>query len=303
MAGRDGGRESRGVIHQTTTPSGVQIAFEDGTDGKRRGYRVDGKVFPSVTTILGVIDKWGPLMHWAVQETKAGRDYRETRDTAATRGTSVHDALEVLATEGTPPSLTDFPEEDRGYVSGLCSWWLDHEPKAVLVEQIVASKRLRFAGRFDLLAVIDGTTHLLDLKTSGRVYETHHLQAVAYAAGVGGVRLGSAGGVFDLAGGRGRGLRVRVGERRPGRIRGGGGFVRGAEAGAAQAQARRGAGGMTRPSEQVLRLSLQRKWPQAFVRCPACSKGRACPHCLGTGLVTRPTARLLSDVEREKAAA
>ena len=57
---------------------------------------------------------------------------------------------------------------------------------------------------------------------------------------------------------------------------------------------------MTRPSEQAIRLSLQRRFPQHFVPCPACSKEEACPHCLGTGLVTRPTARLLSDVERRR---
>jgi len=163
-------------VSDVTTPSGIVIAFDE----EKHKYMVDGERFPSVTTLLGIVDKSGPLMAWAVAETEAGRNYRETRDTAATRGTSVHDALEVLAREGTPPSLTDFPEEDRGYVSGLCSWWLDHEPKAVLVEQVVASKRLRFAGKFDLLAVIDGTRVLLDLKTSKRVYETHHLQTAAY---------------------------------------------------------------------------------------------------------------------------
>lgn len=173
------------MVHETTTPSGVVVTFEDGLpddDGntKRRSYKVDGERFPSVTTLLGIVDKSGPLMAWAVKETLAGRDYKETRDTAATRGTSVHDALEALSKDGTVPSLSDFPEEDRGYVQALCSWWLDHNPEPVLVEQVVASKRLRFAGRFDLLASIDGFTHLIDLKTSAHVYETHHLQMMGY---------------------------------------------------------------------------------------------------------------------------
>lgn len=155
-----------------TTPSGIEITFDE----DKHRYLVDGERFPNVTTILGCIDKSGPLMAWAVAETKAGRDYKQTRDTAATRGTSVHDALEVLAQDGTPPSLGDFPEEDRGYVKGLCSWWLMHDPEPVMVEQIVASKRLRFAGKFDLLANVDGFSTLIDLKTSKRVYETHHLQ-------------------------------------------------------------------------------------------------------------------------------
>lgn len=159
-----------------TTPSGIEITFDE----EKHRYLVDGERYPSVTTLLGCIDKSGPLMAWAVAETKAGRDYRETRDTAATRGTSVHDALEVLATDGTPPDLRNFPEEDRGYVQGLCGWWLKHDPVPTMVEQVVASKRLRFAGKFDLLAEVGGFSTLIDLKTSKRVYETHHLQLGGY---------------------------------------------------------------------------------------------------------------------------
>lgn len=158
------------------TPSGVEIRFDE----EAHRYLVDGERFPSVTTLLGVIDKSGPLMKWAVDETLAGRDYRQTRDTAATRGQSVHDALEALSTDGTPPSLTNFPVEDRGHVQALCSWWLDHSPEPLMVEQLVASKRLRFAGKFDLVANIDGLAHLVDLKTSKRVYDTHHLQVAGY---------------------------------------------------------------------------------------------------------------------------
>lgn len=173
------------MTHETVTPSGLSIVFEDGLpddegNTKRRSYTVDGDRLPSVTTLLGVIDKSGPLMAWAVAETKAGRDYRATRDTAATRGTSVHDALEVLASKGTPPELADFPAEDRGYVKALCRWWIDHDPEPVLVEQIVASPTHRFAGKFDLVAEIQGMRHLIDLKTSKRVYDTHHLQIAAY---------------------------------------------------------------------------------------------------------------------------
>lgn len=158
------------------TPSGVEITFDE----EKHKYMVDGERYPSVTTILGVIDKSGPLMAWAVKETLEGRDYKATRDTAATRGTSVHDALEVLAKTGKPPALGDFPDEDQGYVRALCAWWLDHSPEPKMVEQIIASKRCRFAGKFDLVADIQGMPHLIDLKTSKRVYEAHHLQIAGY---------------------------------------------------------------------------------------------------------------------------
>jgi hypothetical protein len=33
-----------------------------------RFYPIDGQQYPSVTTVLGIIDKSGPLMGWAVKE-------------------------------------------------------------------------------------------------------------------------------------------------------------------------------------------------------------------------------------------
>lgn len=171
----DAGRGVGGV--KVTTPSGVQIAFDD----EKHRYMVNGARFANVTTILGCVDKSPGLMAWAVRETKEGRDYRETRDTAATRGTSVHDALEILARDNTPPVLDQFPEEDRGYVQGLAKWWIDHRPSAIHVEQLVASLKHRYAGKLDLVCEIQGVPHLVDLKTSKRVYETHHLQLAGYA--------------------------------------------------------------------------------------------------------------------------
>lgn len=159
-----------------TTPTGVQIAFDD--DAHR--YMVDGERFPNVTTILGVVDKSAALMAWAVRETREGRDYKATRDTAATRGTSVHDALEILARDNTPPLLDQFPDEDRGYVQALAKWWIDHRPSPIWVEQLVASTEHRYAGKLDLICEIQGVPHLVDLKTSKRVYETHHLQLAGY---------------------------------------------------------------------------------------------------------------------------
>jgi len=158
------------------TPSGVEIAYND----EKHRYDVNGERFPSITTVLRVIDKSAPLMAWAVKETLEGRDYKETRDTAATRGTSVHDALEVLARDGTPPLLDQYPQEDRGYVQALAKWWLAHRPKALMVEQIVASTSLRVAGRFDLLAEIGGERVLCDLKTSSAVHPEMHFQIEAY---------------------------------------------------------------------------------------------------------------------------
>lgn len=57
-----------------------------------RFYEIGGKQFPSVTTILSIIDRSGPLVGWAVREER-------TRLRGA--------LLEVLARPGTPPSAEE----------------------------------------------------------------------------------------------------------------------------------------------------------------------------------------------------
>jgi RecB family exonuclease len=80
------------------------------------------------------------------------------------------------------PELSDFPVEDRGYVQALVSWWLDQEPEFVAMEQIVASKQHRYAGRFDMLYRLpSGELVLGDLKTGKDVRpDKHYRQLMAY---------------------------------------------------------------------------------------------------------------------------
>lgn len=123
----------------------------------------------SVSSVLGVLDK-PALIHWAWNLGREGRDFRDERNKASTRGTSVHDAAELLATTGKPPKLADFPEDDRGYVQALASWWLTVRPTVIATEVIVASLEHGYAGRFDLLCEIDGKRCLRDYKTSRSIH-------------------------------------------------------------------------------------------------------------------------------------
>jgi hypothetical protein len=59
-----------------------------------------------------------------------------------------------------------------------------HDPEPVWAERIVCHPRLRYAGRADLRAIVDGRDVLIDLKTNraGTSYPEAHIQAAAYAA-------------------------------------------------------------------------------------------------------------------------
>ncbi len=98
------------------------------------------------------------------------------------RGTVMHRVMQEYCERHVVPSLSDYEEAWRPWVAGVCSWLVEASPEPVLVEATVASWDLRMAGRFDLLALIDGKPTICDLKTRNRanVYEKDHLQIAFY---------------------------------------------------------------------------------------------------------------------------
>jgi len=159
---------------------------------------------PSVTTIIKLIDKSGPLVGWAKRETAASAvrnldaliamrseggaqaaiewlktipDYQ--RDRAADRGTSVHQIAEQII-RGTPP--TDIPEELASYINSYLGFIREWSPEWIAVEQMVCSLRYDYAGTFDAFAKIGNERWLLDIKTSSGVYSETALQLAAYGA-------------------------------------------------------------------------------------------------------------------------
>lgn len=84
--------------------------------------------------------------------------YDQSRDKKAKVGTNVHVlALQALAEGRQFPDLTRLTEEERGYAQATMRFWLDHEPRPLQSEQVVAHLELGVAGRFDLRAALHGT--------------------------------------------------------------------------------------------------------------------------------------------------
>lgn len=145
---------------------------------------------------------------------QAGLTPWSKRDKAADRGNWVHDTLEALAQDNIVPELPEFSEEVRGHVQSLLRWYLTFRPQFVATEVQVTSEAHRFAGRYDLRALVDAKAllqcidpcrtdaqalqirklaaegkqalGLIDLKTSKRIYpNTHFPQLEGYeGAGV-----------------------------------------------------------------------------------------------------------------------
>lgn len=104
----------------------------------------------------------------------------DQRDAAALRGTAIHAVLDDLA-HNREPDPSSMPPEWRPWFDGAIAAWDELQPEAVEIEQIVCHPEDRYAGRFDLVARVDGALTLLDYKTGkGRVYSEAHYQARLY---------------------------------------------------------------------------------------------------------------------------
>lgn len=151
-------------------------------EGRRRYYRIGGKVRPGVTTVLDVVkdDRW--LKRW---EERLGKDEAERqRVRAARRGTRLHARIENWLLSGSEqPTLFDEAEEERyGLVGEVEMLWRSAAPvlnrikNPLLVEgnvwwedpQARPEFGTGFAGCIDCVAELDGRLLILDWKTSDR---------------------------------------------------------------------------------------------------------------------------------------
>jgi len=188
-----------------TTPEPPPLGLSR-TAGHVYTFNTGSEVFsplPSVTTVIGVLDKSGPLVGWAKRETAAcavrnldmlvrmretGGDAAATdwlkkipdyqRDTAADVGSRIH-ALAEQINRGLEPAVTP---DDAPFIEAYRAFLASFRPRFVAAEEMVVSLRHRYAGTFDAIAVIDGETWLLDLKSGSGVYPETALQLAAYGA-------------------------------------------------------------------------------------------------------------------------
>ena len=119
---------------------------------------------------------------------EAKKAHRVKKKEAADIGTQVHDAIQNFFESGckmTVDEVTDNTETQQikqGF-NNFMQWTFDHDVEVLAWEQVATDGEL-FAGRYDLLAKIDGILTLCDFKTSKAIYEEYFLQVHAYASTV-----------------------------------------------------------------------------------------------------------------------
>lgn len=142
----------------------------------------DGTRIPSVTTILGRFKESGALMHWAWEQGRDGKDYRESRDTAANAGTCAH-ALVEAHIKGVQPDLSPYDaptlEKAQKSFAAFLEWANGSQLKPVKTETSLISEKHRFGGTLDTM-LIHGKLSIGDWKTSGGIYSDMLCQVAAY---------------------------------------------------------------------------------------------------------------------------
>ncbi|HLR86241.1 MAG TPA: hypothetical protein VK059_14900 [Nocardioidaceae bacterium] len=103
----------------------------------------------------------------------------QKRDTAAVRGTEVHDLAERLVND----ESVDIPPHLDGYVQSCVRFLDTWQPKTILTERPVAHRAHQWAGKFDYLCELpDGRVILLDWKTTASgIYPETSYQLAAYS--------------------------------------------------------------------------------------------------------------------------
>ena len=153
------------------------------TKGKKidgfRFYDIDGKAYPSITTVLG-IQKKEQLQDW---RNKIGEDVANWEmGRAARRGKATHTLIEQYLKGETPSERSVLP---LGLFK-LLKPYVDQINNIHLLEAIMYSHKLTIAGQVDCVAEYNGKLSVIDFKTANKErqeswIDNYFLQCTAYA--------------------------------------------------------------------------------------------------------------------------
>jgi hypothetical protein len=143
-------------------------------------YTKEGKAtvpyqgFPSVTTILGILDK-PELDAWRA---KVGPEYALKRQQeSSNRGKTIHKLVEntIEGREAKPDN-----EDQKEMLDGYSAWIKKYQPTNLESEVFVYSETHKYAGTLDIRCRLNGELWIIDTKTSRRIEPEYGLQLAAY---------------------------------------------------------------------------------------------------------------------------
>ena len=144
------------------TPDFPELDFDE----RSHIYRLNGEIIPSVSAVMS------PLSQFKYAGVQLG-----TLNTAATKGTEVHNAIETYINF----EIEDISEANRGYFEAFQKWYDIYTPDVSSAEYRVYHKLMRYAGTCDMICSINDIPTLVDYKTTATVSDmTCAIQLEAY---------------------------------------------------------------------------------------------------------------------------
>ncbi len=141
-----------------------------------------GDRVPSVTTVLGILDK-PALLAWAWQMGTQGLDYKAVRDNAGEIGTLAH-YLIMCDLKGEKPDTSEHSAQDIDKAETCLikyyEWEKSHKVEPLMLETPLISEQYHFGGTIDFFGKVDGQSTLLDFKTGKAIYPEFFYQLAAY---------------------------------------------------------------------------------------------------------------------------
>ena len=165
------------------TKNFIKLKEFDRPKGKRvdgmRFYEVDGKAFPSITTVLGALPKPG-LDRWRQSVGEEAAKWEMNR--AARRGKTTHTLVEQYLKGETPYTRDVLPLG----LFALLKPYLAQIDNIHCLEEYLYSKEIGVAGQVDCIAEYKGKLSVVDFKTSTKRRDADYnygnfLQTSAYA--------------------------------------------------------------------------------------------------------------------------
>ncbi len=162
-----------------------------------RTYTIDEVELPSVTSVLGILDKSEALLPWAVRQctkfirenkgdretyptldrllTSAENEWRNVRDEAGETGSQAHSIIEShIKGKAVPTEISPAYGAFKQWEDLHCVSWLKSE---MTVQDLSEG----YAGTLDAIAIFEGKNYVIDFKTSSGFYDTFGMQIAAYA--------------------------------------------------------------------------------------------------------------------------
>lgn len=143
--------------------------------------------YPSATTILNAFPKGAQFNKYLAEQTSWESSQENMRE-AGKRGTNVHKSSELLESGMTVTRKTQtysggvHTNQEWQMLIGFVNWHNEHNPTLVRMEYSLVSDKYETGGTADRIYIIEGKRVLVDLKTSGAIYDSYWAQTAIYAA-------------------------------------------------------------------------------------------------------------------------